>query len=238
MMSDYAGGDPYVLLGRRIGLIPPDGTRYTHPAERERMKALAFMTNYHCGPDSIARKFNEPTEYGRQILSLHRMAYPDYWEWAQNVEDHANLYGKLTSPFGWQLNVFGPDPDPNPRSLKNWPVQCCGADMMRLAAIQGTESGVRVCCSVHDGFLIEAPADEIDEAVRIMKGAMLHAGEEILGGFQLRTDAKVWKWPDRFSDGRGREVWERVSRLANFATCGRSTSPPVGEPSHLLHIHH
>jgi hypothetical protein len=31
--------------------------------------------------------------------------------------------------------------------------------------------------------------------------------------FELRTDAKIIRYPDRFTDGRGAELWETVLKL-------------------------
>jgi hypothetical protein len=39
---------------------------------------------------------------------------------------------------------------------------------------------------------------------------MAEASEAVLGGFKLRTDAEIVRWPDRYMDKRGREFWERV----------------------------
>ena len=65
------------------------------------------------------------------------------------------LHGKLWTTFGWELHVTG---QVNPRSLRNFPMQANGAEMLRLGCIRATEDGVRVCAPVHDAILIEAPS--------------------------------------------------------------------------------
>jgi len=42
---------------------------------------------------------------------------------------------------------------------------------------------------------------------------MREASEGVLPGFPLRTEAKVVKYPQRFKDARGAEMWETVCRL-------------------------
>ena len=53
----------------------------------------------------------------------------------------------------------------NPRSLRNFPMQANGAEMLRIACILGTERGIEVCAPVHDAVLIAAPVERIDAEV-------------------------------------------------------------------------
>lgn len=112
--------------------------------------------------------------------------------------------------FGWRVRV---GPDTTPTSVRNFPMQGNGAEMMRLAACLATERGIGVCCPVHDAFLIEAAADRIDADTERMRGAMREASELVLPGFPLRTDAKVVRHPDRYADDRGRVMWRTVTDL-------------------------
>ena len=96
-------------------------------------------------------------------------------------------------------------------------MQANGAEMLRLACCLATERGIRVCAPVHDALLVEGPADAIHEIVAETQRAMREASEVVLDGFALRTDAKVVRWPDRFMDDRGREMWTRVMRLLQAA---------------------
>ena len=36
------------------------------------------------------------------------------------------------------------------------------------------------------------------------------AGRAVTGGLDVRTDAEVVRWPDRFMDPRGKPMWDRV----------------------------
>jgi hypothetical protein len=46
-----------------------------------------------------------------------------------------------------------------------------------------------------------------------MRAAMAEASRFVLAGFELATDVKVVRWPDRYSDPRGTEMWDRVCSL-------------------------
>src|ERR1700681_106886 len=65
----------------------------------------------------------------------------------------SGVTGEMKTVFGWRRRIGR---EPNPRSLMNFPMQANGAEMMRIAAIAGTEAGIEVCAPVHDAFLIAA----------------------------------------------------------------------------------
>ena len=114
---------------------------------------------------------------------------------------------KIESVFGWTLNVTK---TPNLRSLGNFPMQSNGAEITRLACCMATEQGIRVCCSVHDALLIEAPLEELDAAVQQTQRIMEEAGSIVLDGFRLRTDVEIVRYPDRYRDKRETGMWDLV----------------------------
>jgi DNA polymerase I len=92
-------------------------------------------------------------------------------------------------------------------------MQANGAEMMRLAACLATERGIEVCAPVHDAFLICVPFERLDQDIAVMRAAMAEASRIVLGGFELRTDVKITRWPGRYMDPRGVVMWERVMKL-------------------------
>lgn len=44
---------------------------------------------------------------------------------------------------------------------------------------------------------------------------MRTASRIVLAGFELRTDATIIRYPDRYDDPRGSVMWRRVLRLLN-----------------------
>jgi hypothetical protein len=46
-----------------------------------------------------------------------------------------------------------------------------------------------------------------------MQEIMRRASRVVLGGHELRTDATIVRYPDRYSDRRGVKIWEDVLRL-------------------------
>ena len=83
--------------------------------------------------------------------------------------------------------------------------------MLRLACCLATERGIEVCATVHDAVLICAPLDRLDADITAMRDAMAEASRTVLNGFDLETDVSVTRWPARYMDSRGRDMWERVT---------------------------
>ena len=210
MMDAYQSGDPYLAFGKQAGRVPPDGTKRSNGAERDLFKTCILGVQYGMEAESLARRIGKPSAYGRELLRLHRETYPAFWRWSDGAESHAMLLNRLHTVFGWTVRV---GPDANPRSLRNFPCQANGAEMLRLACCLATERGISVVAPVHDALMVEGPADSIDEVVARTQEAMAEASEVVLAGFRLRSDVKIVRWPDRYMDGRGREFWGRLMGL-------------------------
>src|SRR5262249_37622520 len=147
---------------------------------------------------------------GRELLAMHQQTFRRYWEWSDAVEMTGMLHGRLQTVFGWPLHV---GTDANPRSLRNFPMQANGAEMLRLACCLATEPGIQVCAPVHDALLVEALVADIEAVVAATQAAMREASELVLPGFPLRTDAKIFRNPERYLDQRGARLWDMISRL-------------------------
>ena len=210
MQNAYLSGDPYIGFAKAAGAVPHDATKKSHPKEREMFKQTVLGVQYCMGPESLAIRLNCSIAEARHLLNLHRKSFPVFWRWSDGAVDYAMLTGKIHTVFGWELYFTA---NTNPRTLRNFPMQANGAEMMRLAACLATERGVKVCCPVHDAFLIEARIEEIDHAVVMMQEIMKEASEIVLGGFSLESDAKIVCHPDRYSDPRGEQVWNMVMEI-------------------------
>jgi hypothetical protein len=212
MMAAYTSGDPYLEFARQAGAVPRGATKHTHGDIREQFKVCALAVQYGMGERSLAQRLNVCEARARDLLRLHHETYPKFWTWSQAAVDHAMLHGWLQTVFGWRVHVGA---ECNPRSLANFPMQANGAEMLRLACCLATEGGIQVCAPVHDAVLIEAPTDEIDSAVAGCQAAMCEASAVVLGGFELRTDYKIVRHPERYMDPRGERFWDMVWSLVD-----------------------
>jgi hypothetical protein len=151
-----------------------------------------------------------PTIAARDLLLAHRETYRKFWAWSDAAVDSAMLGGSLYTAFGWHVHV---GEKPNPRFLRNFPMQANGAEMLRVACCLATERGVEVCAPIHDAILIGAPLDQLDINIATTRAAMAEASRVVLSGFELHTDVSITRWPSRYMDSRGRVMWERVTNL-------------------------
>jgi len=207
MLAAYESGDFYLQFGKQAGVIPPHGTKETHANERELFKQCSLGVNYGMGAQSLALRIDKPEIEARRLLGLHRKTYPRYWQWSDNVQDYGYLHGQLWTVFRWNLHV---EEHANPRSLRNFPVQANGSEMLRLACIEAVKQGIQVCGPIHDALLVEAPLNELDEVVARTRVVMARASRVILNGFELRTDMKKVRYPHRYMDVGGKAMWNIV----------------------------
>ncbi len=210
MMEAYQSTDPYITFGVQAGLVPDGATKDSHPRERQLLKACVLGVSYGMGEKSLAASLGEPACVGRQLLQMHRDTYKVYWRWSQSAVDHFILLGKLQTVFGWTLHR---SPNINPRAVQNFPMQANGAEIMRLAACFLTEAGINVCGPIHDAFLIEDSEANIEESVAKSQDLMRQAGEIVLDGFRLQSDAEIIHHPDRYVDPRGVKMWDTVVQI-------------------------
>lgn len=215
MQDAYASGDPYMTFAIQAGAAPSDATRESHAEAREQFKACVLAVQYGMGEQSLGQRIGRPSVYARELLRLHRETYPTYWRWSESAVMHAMLVGWLETVFGWRVYAGS---EANSRSMANFPMQATGAEMLRLACCLAIEKGIDVCAPVHDALLVEGPIDEIDHIVDQTRDVMAEASRIVLDGMELRTDASVVRWPERYSDPRGERMWREAIRFLDEAS--------------------
>jgi hypothetical protein len=210
MMEAYRSGDPYLEFAIQAGSVPRGATKDTHKDQREQFKQCVLAVQYGMGEASLAVRINQPVARARQLLELHKRTYKKFWNWSDSAVDEAVLGGRLWTVFGWQIYATG---EINDRSLRNFPVQATGADMLRIACVLLTDAGIQVCAPVHDALLIEAPLEDLDAAVAATQALMKQASAIVLDGFELRSDVNTVPYPQRYMDKRGLQMWNKVMPL-------------------------
>jgi hypothetical protein len=208
MLSAYSTGDPYLAFAIQAGAAPASATKASHTRIRSIYKTVLLAVNYGMEEETLARKTGLHKIEARELLRLHRQTYPRFWEWQTSILDYASLMGRLFTVFDWGLWV---DRLNRPRSLRNFPMQANGAEMLRLACSLLTERGIAVCAPVHDALLIEAPLAELDAVVAQAQALMAQASATVLAGFELRTEAKIIRYPDCFEANS--EMWKLIREL-------------------------
>jgi hypothetical protein len=142
--------------------------------------------------------------------------FATYWAWSDDWLAQALDSGVMRTIFDWRC-VTG-IVEFNERSIRNWPVQACGGEILRVACILGHRHGIELLAPVHDAVLIGAPTERIEADTRLMQEIMRRASRVVLnaepgGPHELRTKVETVRYPYRYSDKRGTQIWQRVLGL-------------------------
>jgi DNA polymerase I-like protein with 3'-5' exonuclease and polymerase domains len=81
-------------------------------------------------------------------------------------------------------------------------VQSAAADIMRVAAILMFEAGIAINAIIHDAFLIEADAADIEEVAGKARRIMMQAAELVIGG-SIPVSCEITGPSEQFYDEDG-----------------------------------
>ena len=71
----------------------------------------------------------------------------------------------------------------------------------------------KLALSLTVNLYFEAPLADLDTVVAQAKDLMREASRIVLNGFELSSDAKIVRYPDRYMDERGTQMWNTVMTL-------------------------
>jgi hypothetical protein len=217
IVSDYRNGDCYLEMGKQLGIIPPDGTKQSHPNERATCKIITLAANYGMAEISLAAKLRKPTTVATDLLRRHRMKYEAFWKWSDASVNFARANRWLRTKYGWTV-FFPPDGDPATRTwrdttLRNWRVQATGGEVLRATVCALDAAGLKILATVHDSVLLELPLVDWQARADLAVTTMQAASVAILGE-PLRVDVKVIQPGERLLDaGKARDTWNRFQKL-------------------------
>ena len=206
MIADFLAGDCHTAFALRAALITAETDEEERTLIRSKQaKPVVLGSNYGMSPYGISAKTKRSLDWARHIHRQHREVYRTFHQWLDDVVTQARFDRRIVSANGWPLEVHEKTRD---TSLMNYLAQTGGADAMRHAAIALTESGVAVCCSVHDSFKVLAPLDRLERTISDVTEIMYEAGAAITGSFGI--PAKV-KTPVR-APARQADLWTAADK--------------------------
>ena len=211
MMADYSRGDPYLSLGKRMGVLPTEATRETHGPTREALKSVCLGSQYGMGAQTLSVKLRKSLEEAKELLQLHRRAYPRYWAFTDAVIETARFEHQIWTAMDWRLNDAHLQ---KTNSLRNFPMQATCADILRLACCLATEAGLEVVAPFHDALLLHVSLDDVDESLEFVAGCWSRASAALLDGFELRCEVNrekaAFEFPLRYLDGRQSDFFDKA----------------------------
>lgn len=219
MMKNYSdslkpgGDDCYIGFAKLAKAVPPDGTKKSHPRERELYKSSFLGANYGQTPEGFAIHSDLPLRVAQAVHAKHHEIYATWWGWIENEILTAGVLGHMDTRWGWVRQVSTEDAEAN--TLLNFPIQAGGAEILRLASGYMLDEGLILCACVHDAVLIECAIGEEDAAIKICDGCWKRASAAYLDGFELGSDYKIIRYPDRWGDNHEENekdvaLWEKI----------------------------
>jgi hypothetical protein len=207
--------DPYLNTAIKMG-VAPAGTLKSDPI-RSRMKVFSLATFYGGGVPALSRALQERSRSKvRAIRARHRQVFSAFWRWSDGVVRRAREDGYLMTRAGWPIWNAA---DLGQPTLRDWLVQATGGDVMRVATVAMLDAKLMVCALVHDGFLVECAADEIEATVSTIDQTLRGATRAVID-VDVPNDFKVVRPGQRFLEPEGRPLWEAV-----MAALGRVPAP-------------
>lgn len=187
LQDAYQSGDSYLAFAVHADAVPSDATKATHSTVRDQYKQCMLATQYGMGEESLAVRIGKAPIDARHLLGAHRGLYARYWRWSDGALTTAQLNGVLCTRYGWPIHVTA---DTKERTLRNFPMQGNGAEMLRLAICYMTEAGIKVCAPVNG-----CGANPLSRQIRRSKWhenvANHHVAPALVVRWQLHTCARV-----------------------------------------------
>jgi DNA polymerase-1 len=211
LMLKFYETDPYLSFAKHVRAAPSWATKHTHGPLRDRYKTGLLAIQYGVSYLTLAAKLGVSPTAAQAMIDQHHELFSTYWRWAEDWLAWALDHGVMWTHIDWQCAVG--DVKLKTRTIINWPVQSIGGDILRLACVWATKRGLRLTAPVHDAVLLESTIDRIDRDVTLLQDIMARASALVLGGPTLRTDAKIVRYPDHYTDSRGDEIWGHVTSL-------------------------
>jgi DNA polymerase I len=219
MFRAYLRGDTYIGIGEAWGLITPDMSPDEIAAVRKLVKAAVLGIQYQMGARKLAQYIKRPKWQAAKYLQLHKDVFWKFWKWSDDFVNSAQLFGTAVSGVNWDL-IGHKEREP---TLRNFPIQSAGAEILRQTCCSVTEMGIRLCAPIHDAILIECGASEVNEVVDCTKRLMVEAVRLVLNDgsmlqvgnltCDIRVDHKTYAHPAHFDEGRSSAVWQLITRM-------------------------
>ncbi len=236
MLRAYLSGDCYLEFAKMAGAVPSwihkDNYKdKTHAGLyediRNQYKQCVLAVQYGQGVKGLAARTGLSVIEARELMQRHRELFRRFWQWSDRMVDSATFRLEMPTVFGWWLDTteaYTTGSKCSVRTIRNYLMQGCGSDMLRLACIYAEDRGIRLCAPIHDALLVEARNHEIEQVVTEMEDCMRRAAADVLSGFELRVESKIVCWPDRYADKRGNFVkpngekgmWNIVAELVGI----------------------
>ncbi len=179
-----AGGDVHAATAAEVfGLDPADVDRAT----RDRAKAVNFGIVYGISDFGLSEQLGIPRQEAHDYIATYLARYPRVQAFIQSTIAAATTEGYVTTLLGRRRPI--PELAASTHHVRqlgerlavNTIIQGSAADIIKVAMVRTHDALVasglrtRLVLQIHDELLLEAPHDEQDEAIALVRAAMVDA---------------------------------------------------------------
>ena len=210
LLQACESGDLYLGIAEQLGFLSKSVDADERKAVRALFKTVVLGIQYGLGARSLAVRAGISRYEAGEILARLRACFSVFEDYTQCVLDHAGLRLEIGTPFGWYMQC---PPNINPRTVKNFPIQSTGSEILHVLCILAERRGIKLVASVHDAVMAEGPLDEAEDLSRALDQVMGDAAAVVLRGYRLPTDCQIVRPGEHYQDERGAAMWATVTRL-------------------------
>ncbi|MEM0907579.1 MAG: DNA polymerase I [Pseudomonadota bacterium] len=195
------GLDIHAMTASEMFSVPVEGM---DPSVRRRAKAINFGIIYGISAFGLANQLSIPREEASAYIKRYFERFPGIREYMDAMKKAVHADGYVTTLFGRKAHY--PEIDTKNPSLRafyeraaiNAPIQGSAADIIRRAmvrvepALMEARLTAKMLLQVHDELLFEAPQEEAEKAIGIIKSVMEGAAEPAVKlAVPLEVDARA-----------------------------------------------
>ncbi|UKV14406.1 DNA polymerase I [Thalassospiraceae bacterium SW-3-3] len=178
------GEDIHAATASKVFGVPIEGM---DPMVRRKAKAINFGIIYGISAFGLANQLGIPQKEAKAFIEAYFEIYPGIRDYMEQAKDFAKKHGFVRTLFGRQIHINGIN-DKNgmrrsfgERAAINAPIQGGAADIIKRAMIAVPSALVdaglktRMLLQVHDELIFEAPENETEKAVKVIREVMENA---------------------------------------------------------------
>jgi DNA polymerase I-like protein with 3'-5' exonuclease and polymerase domains len=203
-------GDVYLGIAGQLGFLRDGISDDEREAVRAQFKVVVLAVQYGLGARSLALRAGISLSEAAEILARLRARFHRFEDYARSVLDHAGLNLELATPFGWVMHC---PPEINPRTVRNFPIQSTGSEILHAACILAERRQVKIVAPVHDALMAEGDLAEPEDLSCALDRVMRDASAIVLQGYELPTDSQLVRPGQHYHDKRGAVIWQTVCKL-------------------------
>jgi DNA polymerase I-like protein with 3'-5' exonuclease and polymerase domains len=209
-LLEACGSDVYLGIADQLGFLRASMSQPEIDAVRTLFKTVVLGIQYGLGAHSLAVRTGLSLYEAAEILKRLKARFRIFEDFVANVLDHAGVHLEVGTQFDWRMQC---PPDINPRTVRNFPMQSTGAEILHVLCILAERRGIEIVAPVHDAVMAQCPAEFVGDVSTALDRCMRDAAAIVLRGYELPTDEQLIRPGERFYDKRGVAMWTTVTKL-------------------------